>query len=77
MGILKSYNESRLTEARFGPGGNPKSSLPTAIKSRVDDLTRMTKIIASGRGLKFISNNAGLNQLQTEDKIADGVLISL
>lgn len=71
MGILKSYNESRLTEARFGPGGNPKSSLPTTIKSRVDDLTRMTKIIASGRGLKFISNNAGLNQLQTEDKIAD------
>ena len=70
MGILKSYNESRLTEARFGPGGNPKSSLPTAIKSRVDDLTRMTKIIASGRGLKFISNNAGLNQLQSQEKIA-------
>ena len=71
MGILKSYNESRLTEAKFGPGGNPKSSLPTAIKSRVDDLTRMTKIIASGRGLKFIANNAGLNQLQSEEKIAD------
>lgn len=71
MGILKSYNESRLTEARFGPGGNPKSSLPTALKSRVDDLTRMTKIIASGNGLKFIANNAGLNQLQSEDKIAD------
>lgn len=70
MGILKSYNESRLTEARFGPGGNPKSSLPTAIKSRVDDLTRMTKIIASGRGLKFISNNASLNQLQSQEKIA-------
>ena len=71
MGILKSYNESRLTEAKFGPGGNPKSSLPTAIKSRVDDLSRMTKIIASGNGLKFIANNAGLNQLQSEDKIAD------
>lgn len=71
MGILKSYNESRLTEARFGPGGNPKSSLPTAIKSRVDDLSRMTKIIASGNGLKFIANNAKLNQIKSENKITN------
>ncbi len=73
MGILKSYNESRLTETKFGPGGNPGSSLPIGIKSRIDDLTRMTKIIASGNGLKFISNNAKLNQINSDNKITSAV----
>lgn len=73
MGILKSYNESRLTKKEFGPGGNPGSSLPVGIKSRIDDLSRMTKIIASGKGLKFISNNAKLNQITSDNKIANAV----
>lgn len=71
MGILKSYNESRLTKKEFGPGGNPGSSLPTAVKSRIDDLSRMTQIIASGNGLKFISNNAKLNQITSDNRIID------
>ena len=73
MGILKSYNESRLTETKFGPGGNPGSSLPIGIKSRIDDLTRMTKIIASGNGLKFIANNAKLNQVENENSIRKAI----
>lgn len=73
MGILKSYNESRLTETKFGPGGNPGSSLPIGIKSRIDDLTRMTKIIASSNGVRFIANNAKLNQVENENSIRKAI----
>ncbi len=78
MGILKSYNESKLTDSRFGPGQNPDSSLPQSIESKIDDTARIGKLLTQKQGLKFITNNAILEKEQIKNKLnkaAGGTLL--
>ena len=78
MGILKSYNESKLIDSRFGPGQNPDSSLPQSIESKIDDTARIGKLLTQKQGLKFITNNAILEKEQIKNKLnkaAGGTLL--
>lgn len=78
MGILKSYNESKLIDSRFGPGQNPDSSLPQSIESKIDDTARIGKLLTQKQGLKFIANNAILEKEQIKNKLnkaAGGTLL--
>lgn len=71
MGILKSYNESNLIDKRFGPGQNPDSSLPRFIESKIDDTARISKLMASKQGVKFIANNALLQKEQIRNTLSN------
>ena len=82
MGILEQKTDLKsLKNSYFGVGdlltpediNNPPKAkgLALQVTKRVDDLTRHTKLLAKSQGLKFLGNQALLNQVGFIDKLKD------